>query len=41
MRSDNRAPNQLRENGSLEEPFYRLTSYGRVETASTQEGAAA
>lgn len=35
------APNQLRENGSLEEPFYRLTSYGRVETATTKEGAAA
>ncbi len=35
------APAQLRENGSLEEPFYRLTSYGRVETPNTQEGAAA
>jgi ABC-2 type transport system ATP-binding protein len=35
------APNQLRENGSLEEPFYRLTSPDRMETPNVQEGAAA
>ena len=35
------APQQLRENGSLEEPFYRLTGFGRVEQASKQEGAVA
>ncbi len=35
------APAQLRENGSLEEPFYRLTGYGHVESTAVKEGAAA
>lgn len=32
---------ELKENDSLEEPFYRLTNYGRIEMESEKEGASA
>ena len=31
-------PDELREDGSLEEPFYRLTDYGRPVTTKETEG---
>ncbi|RMD88012.1 MAG: ABC transporter ATP-binding protein [Calditrichaeota bacterium] len=32
-------PNELREDGSLEEPFYRLTNYGQIQTETEEKEA--